>query len=73
MNEGEREALAHAAAGPLVAAMMPMGCLMGLVAGLFWLVMISLFLFCAWIWTLHRTDDAKAAGSSQIVDPAKGH
>jgi hypothetical protein len=53
--------------------MMPMGCLMGLVTALFWLVMIGVFLFCVWIWTLHRTDDAKAAGSSQIVDPAKGH
>ena len=52
MTEGEKEAIASAATGPLMAALMPMGCLMGAVAALFWLTMILLAIFCAWIVSL---------------------
>lgn len=39
-------------AAAVAGAMMPIGCLMGLVAALFWLVMLGFVLFCAWILTL---------------------
>jgi uncharacterized protein (DUF2062 family) len=52
MTDSEREAIARAAAQPLVAAMTPMGCIMGLIAALFWLVIIGLLMFCAWIWSI---------------------
>jgi hypothetical protein len=52
LTEAEKQARATAAAQPLVAALMPMGCLMGAVVALFWLTMILLAIFCVWIWTL---------------------
>ncbi len=51
-TDPQNEALARAAAAPLVAAMAPMGCLMGLIGALFWLTIIGLAIFCAWIWSL---------------------
>lgn len=52
MSKEAASAAASAAAGSLSAAFAPMGCLMGLVAALFWLTMIGVVLFCAWIWSL---------------------
>jgi hypothetical protein len=51
-NEGSAHAAAHAAASTLSAAMAPMGCLMGLIAALFWLTMIGLAIFIGWIISL---------------------
>jgi hypothetical protein len=39
-------------AGALSALYLPMGCMMGLIVGLFWLVIIGLALMCGWIWSL---------------------
>lgn len=52
MSDKQSEAAASAAASAFTDALAPMGCLMGLVQALFWLTMIGLALFCAWIWSL---------------------
>ena len=52
MSDKQSKAAASAAASAFTDALAPMGCLMGLVQALFWLTMIGLALFCAWIWSL---------------------
>jgi hypothetical protein len=48
----DKDAAAAAAVSQLSAALAPMGCLIGIVQALFWLVMIGLIIFCAWLWSL---------------------
>jgi hypothetical protein len=51
MKPGDEDG-AGGALGALQGAMMPVGCMLGLVAGLFWLVMIGLAIFIGWILSL---------------------
>jgi hypothetical protein len=48
----DKDAAARVAASQLSAALAPMGCLVGIIQALFWLVMIGLIIFCAWVWSL---------------------
>ncbi|HEX4714068.1 MAG TPA: hypothetical protein VH164_03980 [Ktedonobacteraceae bacterium] len=52
MNDKDADAAARVAASQLSAALAPMGCLIGIVQALFWLTMLGLILFCAWLWSL---------------------
>jgi hypothetical protein len=51
-NQGSTHAAATSAASALSAVYMPIGCMMGLIAALFWLTMIGLALFIGWIISL---------------------